>query len=650
MATNPPPKRILVIDPDSSFTRSLEIALASWGFEVDVKDRGEGLALAASPPAAIIMNLTLAGKHGLDVIRELRKREETQAIPILVTSSTYKDTATKNLLLRRHGVAAFLEKPVKLNQLFKALIAVTGNPMPEKESASAVDEDRVPLVGGFGEDISFGQVLMAAFESRICGKLTVQRDQLTKTLTIADGVPVYVASIVRSENFGNFLIGRGIISHSAYTDTHILMAKERLRFGEALVHQGILTDGKMKQLLSDHLSAKIISIFLWAQGDYVFDPGEASAPTAPGQAYEILVKGLRRRAAMKDLMQAWLQDPSMTVRQTPQLERHIGYFIAASVHQEIFTELAKGATIVGKIYTRLRHLGQQLLVDLEILRELHMIGLASKPCRKLVMGGADPAEGSAVPAELRHLLNDLLSKVQMRGDPYRLLGIDKSAPPSTARLQYQAFLEKYRPDDLLARLPEGRLKETLSSLTEEIARASEILSDPEGKRRHDQGREVREIADIQESRSGATGVLHHDPVRLAVRAEIAFKKGEEEFLAGEVDRASLHFAEAADLNPQEPDYWAHLGFAFHCRSLDDKAGDYLAKAMKMDSLLPSTCFFQAHYLRRRGHKVQAAVILEKLYSLKDHKEIESRFGPYLRFAPKPKAKTGLTSRIFRSRD
>ena len=82
-------KTVLVIE-DDPWTRTITTALlAGEGFAVvEAKNGEEGLQQArAHSPNAILLDLALPTKSGLDVLRELKSETSTRGIPVIVVSA-----------------------------------------------------------------------------------------------------------------------------------------------------------------------------------------------------------------------------------------------------------------------------------------------------------------------------------------------------------------------------------------------------------------------------------------------------------------------------------------------------------------------------------------------------------------------------------
>ncbi len=93
---NPPPRapdpgttRVLVVDDDPSFVRFVEMFLEPEGFRVIPALTGsDGIELArVRRPDAVLLDYNLPDMDGQDVLRELKRHEETRTIPVVVVTA-----------------------------------------------------------------------------------------------------------------------------------------------------------------------------------------------------------------------------------------------------------------------------------------------------------------------------------------------------------------------------------------------------------------------------------------------------------------------------------------------------------------------------------------------------------------------------------
>ena len=112
--------RILVVDDEPQILRALETTLRGAGYEVDTAETAEtALAHAAArPPDAVILDLVLPDRSGVDVARELRGWTKA---PILVLSAVGEERDKVEAL--DAGADDYVTKPFGIDELLARLRA-----------------------------------------------------------------------------------------------------------------------------------------------------------------------------------------------------------------------------------------------------------------------------------------------------------------------------------------------------------------------------------------------------------------------------------------------------------------------------------------------------------------------------------------------
>ena len=114
------PIRILVVDDEPPIRKLLRMGLTAQGYEViDAPNGKAALALLAQKPHLVILDLGLPDIDGLDLLRQLRQREE--ALPIVVLSS-HGDEAGKVAALDL-GADDYVTKPFGMDELLARMRA-----------------------------------------------------------------------------------------------------------------------------------------------------------------------------------------------------------------------------------------------------------------------------------------------------------------------------------------------------------------------------------------------------------------------------------------------------------------------------------------------------------------------------------------------
>jgi two-component system KDP operon response regulator KdpE len=139
------PARVLVIDDEEQIRRALRSILKARSYEVEVAETGEaGLAAAAvHQPDLVVLDLTLPGKSGLEVCRELRT---WLTAPILVLS--VRDGDDDKIAALDLGADDYLTKPFSAGELLARIRALLRRTAPGEAGPASV------TVGGLTIDFA----------------------------------------------------------------------------------------------------------------------------------------------------------------------------------------------------------------------------------------------------------------------------------------------------------------------------------------------------------------------------------------------------------------------------------------------------------------------------------------------------------------
>ncbi|MBX3374767.1 MAG: response regulator [Phycisphaeraceae bacterium] len=113
------PKRVLVVEDESAQRLMYRRALASLGYDVECVDAGAGAlaSLDRAPAGVVILDLHLAGEHGMDLFETMRERHPAVSV-VIATGHGSIDAMQRAIRL---DVVDFLTKPVALGELESAV-------------------------------------------------------------------------------------------------------------------------------------------------------------------------------------------------------------------------------------------------------------------------------------------------------------------------------------------------------------------------------------------------------------------------------------------------------------------------------------------------------------------------------------------------
>src|SRR5712664_4016186 len=167
------PHRVLVVDDEPDITALVAYHLAKEGYRVTTAANGRDALRAAREerPDLVVLDLMLPGVSGYDVLAELRRREETKELGvILLTARKEEPDRIKGLSL---GADDYIPKPFSPQELVLRVGAVL-----RRLAAPAVAAGRLVTAGPIALDRSAHRVTVDATEI----ELTATEFKLLRTL------------------------------------------------------------------------------------------------------------------------------------------------------------------------------------------------------------------------------------------------------------------------------------------------------------------------------------------------------------------------------------------------------------------------------------------------------------------------------------
>ncbi|HYD43969.1 MAG TPA: response regulator, partial [Phenylobacterium sp.] len=143
-AAGPPTgERLLVCEDDADVAAVLRQTLESDGFAVDIVNTVADAVAALSvrnPYRALVLDLVLPDGDGVHLIQALRALPSTRDLPIIVVSAD-ADRGRRTLGARALNVVDWMDKPVDVARLRRAVVAALAHSTAERPLILHVDDD-----------------------------------------------------------------------------------------------------------------------------------------------------------------------------------------------------------------------------------------------------------------------------------------------------------------------------------------------------------------------------------------------------------------------------------------------------------------------------------------------------------------------------
>jgi DNA-binding response OmpR family regulator len=642
------PVHVLVVDDDRNVQRMLADALTKQGFRVTVERDGEA-ALAAfdrHPFDVVLLDVLLPALNGYEVARRIKSTSRGERTPVLMLSGIYKTKMHQAQAMERHGAAAFVEKPFKLNQLFGKLEMVLGDRFPQApppaltngtpepasepladpraeaeaklvetaaEESSTVEPTAPQLERGDFRARTFPEILADLHRRRATGALLLRRDKVKKIVFFRAGAPESVKSNRLSECLGRVMVRERMISEVDCEESLKRMKAEARQQGTVLIEMGCISPHNLRYALELQLRLKLLEVFGWTKGEFQFNPSAQPPPETvrlPMSTAAIVYEGVKRsydqarlREALGEVAGRYVHpaDNPLFAAQDMSLGEEESGLLALMDGSRTVRELRRRGPLSPLDTDRFLYalLASQMV-------ELRTERRTGPPLPPRVTAAIAPAPGDRpwdddeevleledeVPAtedegHLRERLLGILAAMR-RMDYFELLGLSPDAPAEAVRSAAVELLREYKVD---GPADSAEVQGLVQQIAELVGQAHDTLVDPATRARY-QG----------ELRAG--GVKHEvgDAVGRMLEAESAFRKGEALLAGGEMAGAHAAFAEAVRLQPDEGEFLALLGWATHARSPGDAEGGLEALRLLGEAVQRSPALDRAHLYKGHVHK------------------------------------------------
>jgi DNA-binding response OmpR family regulator/tetratricopeptide (TPR) repeat protein len=649
------PVHVLVVDDDRHVQRMLGDALTGAGFSVTMERDGESALKAFEGRAfdVVVLDVLLPLLNGYEVARRIKSTPAGAKVPVLMISGIYKSRLQAKEAVERHGAAAFVEKPFKLGALFDKLKGVLKErypspPPPQKPSpeptradpladpraeaeAAQVNSTAAPATSARGDftEAPFAEVLANLHRQGATGALLLRREKVKKIIYFRQGVPVSVKSNRLSECLGRVMVREGMLSEADCENSLERMKASGRQQGTVLIEMGVISPHNLRYALDLQLRQKLMDVFSWISGEWQFNPAALPPPDTIRLELSpaaIIHEGVRRgfdearlRARMGDVVDrvVWPTEDPLFAGQDMGLGEEELQMLARMDGSRTVAEL-RGLALLPPLDTD-RLLYALLSAQMVELRSTRRDVLSTTPEAEVSkveavteeLGESDDGEEpleleDEVPDDedsaLRERLLGTLAAMK-RMDYFELLGVRSDASADEVRRAHRELVREYHLDKFVGS-SSGEVRELARTVQELLANARDALVDASAR------------ADYR-AKLGSGGVRHEvgEAVGRMLQAESTFRRGQQLLAAGDVVGARGLFSEAVQLQPEEGEFVAYLGWARFQASPDvpeeaQISHAALERAVQLSPTLEKAHLFLGYVLKALGRAEEATHAFE----------------------------------------
>lgn len=251
------------------------------------------------------------------------------------------------------------------------------------------------------EPESWARLLTALHAHRWTGHLYLKSDKVKKVISFLEGFPLAIKSNKSKELLGRMLVEEGILPEDACETSLKRMKDEQILQGQALIRMGLLTEEQLFAALSRQWAIKLMDIFDWTEGEYVFkdEPLEQQTFMPPFAFCDLLASGLSRLTS--GVVESALNLASTLYLVPHPLPKWRYQPLPATLHIESFSRI-DGRITVGQ-FLEMPELDKNQKIILCAMLMSNVLLLSQSPLSTPIHFGGFPLPGEVLPLPMRML-------------------------------------------------------------------------------------------------------------------------------------------------------------------------------------------------------------------------------------------------------
>lgn len=593
---------LLVVQSDPELQRQIAETLREANYELSTEREAAWAkrSLSVRVPDALVVGTRLSDGTGFKVASDLRRDPDAASVPIFFLADAHSGSAHEAEARRRFAPTEYLREPINVNSLLASLLravppAVTAPrtrppsfapaPLDEQQLAERDDvEAQAPAISALPyvpTDVSasvapvssnevvgtlarrsFASVLRQLFVEQRSGALLVVRDATKKIVYLEKGYCVGVRSNALSECLGQILLSRRRITQEGLQESLERMKREKRQQGEVLVAMGVLSPHALEEALQEQSESKLLDLFGWTAGNFVFKDGWKADVSAVGlhrATGTLIFDGVRHHYAedRKEFVLASHAGKYIAPTTDPRLRLQD---LSTEAADRLFMARADGASTLEEILNLPPIASDRARALMVAMIEAGVVQGFDAPVQPPAAGTMD---SPILPSPHRRSRSELAALVEtMRSQThFEILGVAPTDDTATIDAAFETRARPFHPDNFRGR--SAAVRDLIESLFARITEARRTLTDPALRKSY--------LARLERARSYGGGGPD-----AATAAEQVYYTGVAHLRERRYTEAEAAFRQATALVPGQPSYHSALGWAVYRR--DPTRPDAVAEA------------------------------------------------------------------------
>jgi len=293
-------------------------------------------------PDLVISDLLMPRLDGFALCRAIRRLPNGKDVPVIVTSAIYKETALLNRMRDELGVE-FFAKPFQVRELVRGvqrLLEKRTRPGATRVQSAPVHRPTgaIKKLAGELSNRPLASIIFDLLEEQATGVLTLKRGRVKKEIYVILGHPVGAESNIRTESLGHYLVAKRVLDEAQHQRAGATAKEQHVSLMEAIVQLGWLNETDVFRHHTALVKLKIINSLRWNDGSYSFAPGDTFSgriPKATIDIANILFLGLQRVTSLDEASKKLDARANNAIAKTLRAERY----------QDVFTKVFGGDVI-----------------------------------------------------------------------------------------------------------------------------------------------------------------------------------------------------------------------------------------------------------------------------------------------------------------